>query len=56
MTVLVCLAFQACAQSDYLGAGSSGSTMGSSGDWISPNMDDGYVRDRSMTDISDGII
>lgn len=28
----------------------SGSVMGSGGDWISPNMDSGYVRDRSMTD------
>jgi hypothetical protein len=44
MTVLVCLAVQACAQ-DPLGLGSSGnsmasggSSMGSSGDWISPNM------------------
>ena len=36
--VFACLAFQACAQEDYLGAGSSGSTMGSSGDYISPNM------------------
>jgi hypothetical protein len=41
MTTLVCLAFQACAQSDYLGEGSSGSTMGSSGDYISPNMGQG---------------
>jgi len=49
MMVLVCLAVQASAQ-DPLGAGSSGSSMGSSGDWISPNMDGGYVRDRSMTD------
>ncbi len=32
-----CLAFLASAQSDYLGAGSSGSTMGSSGDFLSPN-------------------
>jgi hypothetical protein len=38
MTALFCLAFQACAQEDPLGAGSSGSTMGSSGDYISPNM------------------
>ncbi len=38
MAVLLCLASQACAQSDYLGAGSSGNTMGSSGDYISPNM------------------
>jgi len=38
MTVFVCLASQACAESDPLGAGSSGSTMGSSGDYISPNM------------------
>ena len=44
MTVLVCLAFQACAQSDYLEGGyvqsssGSGSTMGSSGDYLSPNM------------------
>jgi hypothetical protein len=37
MTVLVCLAVQACAQ-DPLGLGSSGSSMGSGGDWISPNM------------------
>jgi len=38
MALLLCLAFQACAQSDYLGAGSSGDTMGSSGDYISPNI------------------
>ena len=38
MTVFICLAFQACAQSDYLNGGSSGSTMGSSGDYLSPNM------------------
>ena len=37
MTALFCLAFQAFAQ-DPLGAGSSGSSMGSSGDYISPNM------------------
>jgi hypothetical protein len=41
MTVLVCLAFQAFAQ-DPLGAGSSGSTMGSSGDYLSPNMGQMY--------------
>jgi len=41
MTTLVCLAFQAYAQSDPLGEGSSGSTMGSSGDYISPNMGQG---------------
>jgi hypothetical protein len=39
--VLFCLAFQAYAQSDYLGEGSSSSTMGSSGDYISPNMGQG---------------
>jgi len=51
MTVLVCLAVQTFAQSDPLGESSSGATMGSSGDWISPNMgQSGYVRDRSMTD------
>lgn len=38
MTALVCLAFQACAQSDPLGESASGSTMGSSGDYLSPNM------------------
>ena len=37
MTVLFCLAFQACAQSDPLGDSAS-STMGSSGDYISPNI------------------
>ncbi|MGD0953570.1 MAG: hypothetical protein ABR985_14470 [Methanotrichaceae archaeon] len=41
MTTLVCLAVQAYAQSDPLGEGSSGSTMGSSGDYISPNMGQG---------------
>ncbi len=35
--VLFCLAFQAYAQSDPLGEGTS-STMGSSGDYLSPNM------------------
>ena len=39
MTVFMCLALQACAQSeDPLSTGSSGSTIGSSGDYISPNM------------------
>lgn len=38
MTAFVCLAFQACAQSDPLGDSASGSTMGSSGDYLSPNM------------------
>ncbi len=38
---LLCLTFQAYAQSDYLGGGSSGSTMGSSGDYLSPNMGQG---------------
>jgi hypothetical protein len=41
VTVLFCLTFQAYAQSDYLGEGSSSSTMGSSGDYISPNMGQG---------------
>ncbi|MFZ3148848.1 MAG: hypothetical protein WA137_07380 [Methanothrix sp.] len=47
MTVLVCFAVQAFAQ-DPLGAGSSGSSMGSSGDWISPNM--GQVSARTNSD------
>ena len=38
MTMLVSLAFQACAQSDPLGESSSGSTMGSNGDYLNPNM------------------
>jgi hypothetical protein len=48
MTVFFCLAFQACAQSDYLEGGyvksssGSGSTMGSSGDYLSPNMGQKY--------------
>ena len=42
MTVLVCLAFQACAQSDPLGESSASSTMGSSGDYLSPNMGQMY--------------
>jgi hypothetical protein len=61
MTMLVCLAFQACAQSDPLGESSSSNTMGSSGDYLSPNMgqknpqdglEGGYVRssDRSQAD------
>ena len=44
MMALFCLAFQAFAQ-DPLGAGSSGSSMGSNGDWINPNM--GQVVSRS---------
>ena len=54
MTVLVGLMFQASAQSDYLGGGNvqsssgSGSVMGSSGDYISPNM--GHVTSRSSYD------
>ena len=47
MTALLCLAFQAIAQ-DPLSAGSSGSSMGSSGDWISPNM--GQVSSRTNSD------
>jgi hypothetical protein len=47
LTVLVCLAFQGLAQSDPLGAGSSGRSMGSSGDWISPNMGQVYTRTNS---------
>jgi len=38
MTALFCLMFQACAQSDPLGESASGSTMGSSGDYLNPNM------------------
>ena len=38
MTALLCLAFQACAQVDPSATDSSGSTMGSSGDYLSPNM------------------
>jgi len=38
MTALLCLAFQACAQSAPLGTDLSGNTMGSSGDYLSPNM------------------
>ena len=48
MTALVCLAFQACAQEDPLGESASGSSMGSSGDWISPNM--GQVSSRTNSD------
>lgn len=48
MTALVCLVFQAGAQSDPLGESSSSSTMGSSGDWISPNM--GQVSSRANPD------
>lgn len=48
MTALVCLAFQACAQSDPLGESSSGNTMGSSGDYLSPNM--GQVTSRTNSD------
>jgi len=47
MTALVCLTFQACAQSDPLGEGAS-STMGSSGDYLSPNM--GHVTSGSNPD------
>ena len=60
MTVLVCLAFQACAISESpnnmssnltKGSNESNITMGSSGDHLSPNMgQSGYVRYRSMTD------
>ena len=35
---IFCLAFQAYAQSDYLNEGSSSNTMGSSGDYLSPNI------------------
>jgi len=60
MAALICLTFQAFAQ-DPLGIGSSGSSMGSSGDYLSPSMgnkypsdwlEGGYVRssDRSIVD------
>ncbi len=54
LTVLVCLAVQASAQSDYLEGGyvksssGSSSSMGSSADWISPNM--GHVSTRTNSD------
>ena len=48
LAALVCLAGPAGAQSDPLGAGSSDSTMGSSGDWISPNM--GHATSRANSD------
>lgn len=48
LTVLVCLASQAFAQSDPLGESSNSSKMGSSGDWISPNM--GQVHTRTNSD------
>jgi hypothetical protein len=35
---ILCLAFQAYAQSDYLDGSSSSRTMGSSGDYLNPNM------------------
>jgi PGF-CTERM protein len=38
MVALVCLAFQACAQSDPLGESSRSNTIGSSGDYLNPNM------------------
>jgi hypothetical protein len=47
MTAFVCLAFQACAQSDYLDGSSSGSTMRSGGDYLSPNMDQMYSDNKS---------
>ncbi len=46
MAVLVCLAVVAFAQ-DPLGTGSSGNSMGSRGDWISPNMGQVYSRTNS---------
>jgi len=51
MTALVCLAFQACAQSDPLGEGAS-STMGSRGDYLSPNM--GQVASHSGSTMGSG--
>jgi hypothetical protein len=47
MTAFLCLAFQAFAESDPLGEGAS-STMGSSGDYLSPNM--GHVSSRDNSD------
>ena len=52
MVALICLAFQAFAQ-DPLGAGSSGSTMGSSGDYLSPNMGQGSSRANPDEGVSD---
>jgi hypothetical protein len=46
LIVLACLAVQAFAQ-DPLGAGSGSSSIGSSGDWISPNMVQVYTRTNS---------
>ncbi|MDD1752890.1 MAG: hypothetical protein LUQ38_07370 [Methanotrichaceae archaeon] len=45
MMTLVCLAFQAFAQSDPLGESVSGSTMGSSRDYLSPNIGQKYPQD-----------
>lgn len=56
MALAVCLLIGIAYGQDYLEGGNvqsssgSGSVMGSSGDWINPNMGGGYVRDRSMTD------
>ncbi len=57
MTALAaCLLIGIAWGADYLEGGyvesssGSGSVMGSSGDWISPNMGQGYVRGRSMAD------
>jgi hypothetical protein len=61
MTMFVCLAFQAFAQSDPLGVSSSGSAIVSGGDYLSPPtgqkyptdwLEGGYVRstDRSIVD------
>jgi len=48
MTALICFAFQAGAQSDPLGESSSSSTMGSSGDYLSPNI--GHVSSSTNPD------
>jgi PGF-CTERM protein len=50
VAALICLTFQASAQ-DPLGAGSSGSSMGSSGDYLSPNMD----KDAGSTNPDEGV-
>ena len=70
MTALLCLAFQACAQSDYLEGGyvksssGDGNVMGSSGEYLSPPtgqkyptdwLEGGYVRSSASSIVDPGL-
>jgi hypothetical protein len=54
-TVIISFAFQACAQSDPLGESRSSGAMGSSGDYLNPNMGQ-MSRDKNPDDGVSGMV